>query len=98
MDNNAKIDEIISQLMNLKTDNKNTSKNVLKNVLKKWENCEDVKDVKKMTVKELRALCNHFEIEADGEKTMLANRLWENWEENASSESDTDDDDDYESE
>ena len=93
MDNNAKIDEIINQLKNLKSDNKNTSNNVLK----KWENCEDVKDVKKMTVKELRALCNHFEIEADGEKTMLANRLWENWEENASSDSDTDDDD-YESE
>jgi hypothetical protein len=76
------IDNIIKQLKSLKTSS-NTEK-ISKATLKKWDNCEDVNQVKKIPIKELRALCNHFDIKASGEKTMLANRLWENWEENCS--------------
>ena len=71
------IDNIIKQLKSLKTSS-NTEK-ISKATLKKWDNCEDVNQVKKIPIKELRALCNHFDIKASGEKTMLANRLWENW-------------------
>jgi len=61
-----------------------STEKISKATLKKWDNCEDVNQVKKIPIKELRALCNHFDIKASGEKTMLANRLWEHWEENCS--------------
>ena len=90
--NDQMIDNIIKQLKSLKT---SKNEKISKALLRKWDDCEDVNAVKKLPVKELRALCNHFDIKASGEKTMLANRLWEYWEANCS---DTEDETDDESE
>ena len=90
---NKQIDDIISQLNALKTSNKEISKSLLK----KWDESMDVTELKKkMTVNEMRELCNHFDLKEKGEKKLLANRLWEYWE-SLESESDSDSDSDFDS-
>ena len=62
-------------------------------ILKKWDKSFTKKDVKnKLNLFELRILCNHFELEENGEKDRLIKRLWDHWENSPDSESDSESD------
>ena len=78
----------------MKTKNSKKSK-ISKSLLKKWENCEDIADVNKLLVAEIRSLCEHFGIKSEGKKADLSKRLWKNCsDESDDDETDDDDDDD----
>ena len=79
---NSQIDQLINVLKSLKTTEK--KKPLSKALMKKWDNCLEIKDLKKLTIAELRLLANHFGLEETGEKSRLAKALWKNWEDNCS--------------
>lgn len=84
---NDQIDKIIKALESLKVEKE---EKISKELLKKWKNCETKQELKKLNIKELRSLCNHFNIKEDGEKGNLTNRLWKYYESLLESDSESD--------
>jgi len=94
---NNQIDQLINMLKSLKTTKSKKKNPISKSLMKKWDNCLELSDLKKLTIAELRLLSNHFGLEEKGEKTLLAKALWKNWEDNCSeSEVASDSDSEYE--
>ena len=52
---------------------------ISKTLLYKWVDAKSVRDLRELTLDELRELCNHFKLNAKGGKQKLACRLIEHW-------------------
>ena len=98
--NTLDIDNLISILQAMKTNNNNEKPD---SIINKIENSDTKKDLNKFQLNDLKKYCKHHEITVSGVKTKYVNAVWKHiedqyeWYYTDGSDEEPDDDSDYES-